>query len=167
MAAPAAEVKKVTLTTSDNADLTVEREVAERSILIKNLLEDIGDNGDAIPIPNVNEAVMKKVLEWCEQHRKDPPASQDDDADSRKKSTDIDEWDQKFMQVDQEMLFEIILAANYLDIKALLDVGCKTVANMIKGKSPDEIRKTFNIQNDFTPEEEDQIRRENEWAEDR
>ena len=88
------------------------------------------------------------------------------------------------MQVDQEMLFEIILvsglqratqasqadfastqASNYLDIKALLDVGCKTVANMIKGKSPEEIRKTFNIQNDFTPEEEDQIRRENEWAE--
>jgi len=58
-----------------------------------------------------------------------------------------------------------IQAANYLDIKALLDVGCKTVANMIKGKSPEEIRKTFNIQNDFTPEEEDQIRRENEWAE--
>lgn len=36
---------------------------------------------------------------------------------------------------------------------------------MIKGKSPEEIRKTFNIQNDFTPEEEEQIRRENEWAE--
>ena len=52
---------------------------------------------------------MKKVLEWCEHHRADPPASQDDDSDSRKKSTDIDEWDQKFMQVDQEMLFEIIL----------------------------------------------------------
>ncbi len=38
---------------------------------------------------------------------------------------------------------------------------------MIKGKSTDEIRKTFNITNDFTPEEEEQIRRENEWAEDR
>jgi Skp1 family, dimerisation domain len=35
---------------------------------------------------------------------------------------------------------------------------------MIKGKSPEEIRRTFNIKNDFTPEEEDQIRRENEWA---
>ncbi|KAJ4337625.1 hypothetical protein N0V87_004581 [Didymella glomerata] len=160
--------QKIKITTSDSIDMEVDRQVAERSILIKNLLEDLGgDNEESIPIPNVNEAVMKKVLEWCGHHRNDPPASQDDDSDSRKKSTDIDEWDQKFMQVDQEMLFEIILAANYLDIKALLDVGCKTVANMIKGKSPDEIRKTFNIQNDFTPEEEEQIRRENEWAEDR
>jgi S-phase kinase-associated protein 1 len=54
MSTAAAEApKKVTLTTSDNADISVERDVAERSILIKNLLEDIGDNGDAIPIPNV------------------------------------------------------------------------------------------------------------------
>ena len=65
-------------------------------------------------------------------------------------------------QVDQVTLFELILAANYLDIKGLLDVSCKTVANMIKGKSPEEIRKTFNIKNDFTPEEEEQVRRENE-----
>ena len=49
-------------------------------------------------------------------------------------------------------------AANYLDIKGLLDVTCKTVANMIKGKSPEEIRKTFNIKNDFTEEEEAQVR---------
>ena len=28
------------------------------------------------------------------------------------------------------------------------------VANMIKGKNPDEIRKLFNIVNEFTPEEE-------------
>ncbi|ODQ74273.1 hypothetical protein LIPSTDRAFT_69849, partial [Lipomyces starkeyi NRRL Y-11557] len=130
------------------------------------MIEDVGDASTEIPIPNVTANVLKKVLEWCEHHKGDPIAANEDDTDARKKSTDIDEWDQKFMQVDQEMLFEIILAANYLDIKALLEVGCKTVANMIKGKTPEEIRRTFNIQNDFTPEEEAQIRRENEWAED-
>lgn len=162
--------QQVKLQSNDQAILTVDRVVAERSMLIRNLIEDLGDDAVAtqpIPIPNVNEAVLRKVVEWCEHHRNDPQQSGEDDNDNRKKTTDIEEWDQKFMQVDQEMLFEIILASNYLDIKALLDVGCKTVANMIKGKSPDEIRKTFNITNDFTPEEEEQIRRENEWAEDR
>ena len=112
-----------------------EREVAERSILIKNMMEDIGDQtiGEAIPIPNVrrfcvdpissydtdigwqvNEAVLNKVIEWCTHHRADPPAVNDDDSDSRKKTTDIDEWDQKFMQVDQEMLFEIILVSKHI-----------------------------------------------------
>lgn len=160
---------KITLLSNDGVAVEVERIVAERSMLIKNMMEDLGDAAISteVPIPNVNESVLKKVIEWCEHHKNDPQAAADDDSDSRKKTTDIEEWDQKFMQVDQEMLFEIILASNYLDIKPLLDVGCKTVANMIKGKSPEEIRKTFNITNDFTPEEEEQIRRENEWAEDR
>ena len=57
----------------------------------------------------VNDAVLSKVLEWCEQHKNDPVPLTEEDTDTRKKSTDIDEWDQKFMQVDQEMLFEIIL----------------------------------------------------------
>lgn len=60
----------------------------------------------------VNDQVLKKVIEWCTHHRNDPPSAADEDADSRKKSTDIEEWDQKFMQVDQEMLFEIILVRN-------------------------------------------------------
>ena len=30
---------------------------------------------------------------------------------------------------------------------------------MIKGKSPEEIRSTFNIDNDFTPEEESRVLR--------
>ncbi len=40
---------------------------------------------------------------------------------------------------------------------------CKTVANMIKGKTPEEIRKTFNIKNDFTPAEEEQARLRTEF----
>ncbi|CDH61536.1 s-phase kinase-associated protein 1a-likeprotein [Lichtheimia corymbifera JMRC:FSU:9682] len=155
----------VKLISSDNEDFTVDKAVAERSVLIKNMLEDVGDSDAPIPLPNVNAKILRKVIEWCDHHRNDPIVAQQDEQDRR--NTDIDEWDQKYMEVDQETLFDVILAANYLDIKPLLDVGCKTVANMIKGKSAEEIRRTFNITNDFTPEEEAQIRKENEWAEDR
>jgi len=49
-------------------------------------------------------------------------------------------------------------------VKPLLDLCCMTVANLIKGKTPEEIRRTFGIKNDFTPEEEEEVKRENQWA---
>lgn len=60
--------------------------------------------------------------------------------------------------------FFLVQAANYLNIKGLLDLTCQTVADMIKGKTPEQIREKFNIKNDFTPEEEEEIKRENQWA---
>ena len=45
-------------------------------------------------------------------------------------------------------------AANYLDIKGLLDVTCKTVANNIKGKTLGEIQRMFNINSDCTSQEQ-------------
>ena len=39
-------------------------------------------------------------------------------------------------------------AANYLGIKTLLAVGCKTIANMVRGKSSSEVREMFNISHD-------------------
>ena len=72
-------------------------------------------------------------MEYCDHHRKDPLPSSDESADdSRKRTTDINEWDQKFIQVDQEMLFEIILAANYLDIKPLLWVHKVLIYSLTK-----------------------------------
>lgn len=49
--------EKIKLQASDGEVFDVEREVAERSILIKNLLADIPDastSGEAIPIMNVS-----------------------------------------------------------------------------------------------------------------
>lgn len=54
MSATTETAKVINLTTSDNQPMKVDRKVAERSILIKNLLEDLGDSADEpIPIPNV------------------------------------------------------------------------------------------------------------------
>lgn len=57
-------------------------------------------------------------------------------------------------------MFELIKAANYLEIPNLVDVACKTVANMIKGKSPEQIRETFHIKDGFSADEQEQINKE-------
>eukprot|EP00128_Syssomonas_multiformis_P016420 Colp12_sorted_trinity150504_noHs@21362 len=68
---------------------------------------------------------------------------------------------------DQEIVFEALSLASSLSLNEPI-IGTLTcwVALQIKGRTPEEIRARFNITNDFTPEEEEQVRRENEWAED-
>ena len=159
----------IKLQSSDDEIFEVDVEVARMSVTLRTMLDDLGieeDDGEPIPVQNVNSSILRKVIQWCTYHKNDPPTPDDDD-NREKRTDDISSWDADFLKVDQGTLFEIILAANYLDIKGLLDVTCKTVANMIRGKTPEEIRKTFNIKNDFTPQEEEQIRRENEWCEEK
>jgi S-phase kinase-associated protein 1 len=150
---------------NDGEFIEVPKEVACMSVTIKNLIDDLGANDVPIPLHNVTKKILDKVIQYCQHHTDHPTPKTEGDDD--KKSDDILPWDKEFCEVDQNTLFELILAANYLDIKPLLDLTCKTVANMLRGKSPEEIRKLFNIKNDFTPEEEERIRRENEWIEER
>ena len=161
---------QIKLQSCDGQSFPVDVEIAKKSVTIKTMLEDLGieEEGDdnQVPLPNVDAPILQKVIDWATQHRDDPPPPEENE-NTQKKPVDISEWDQDFLNVDQGILFELILAANYLDIKGLLDVTCKSVANMIKGKSPDQIRQHFNIKNDFTPEEEEQVRKENEWSQDK
>ncbi|KDO39533.1 hypothetical protein CISIN_1g037688mg, partial [Citrus sinensis] len=57
-------------------------------------------------------------------------------------------------------LKEMLLVANYLNIKEMLDYLTKTLANRIKNKSVEYIRKFFGIQTNFMPEEEEATRKE-------
>lgn len=163
------EIKIVKLQSSDGRDFEVQSKLAEMSMTVKNMISDIPPEEVAsspIPLPNVSGKILEKIIEYCKYHYDNPTPPTDEKKDERR-TDDIIPWDQDFCKVDQATLFELILAANYLDIKPLLDLTCKTIANMIKGKTPEEIRKTFNIKNDFTPEDEEQVRKENEWCEER
>ena len=45
----------------------------------------------------------------------------------------------------------------------MLNLTCKAVAEMIKGKTPDEIKAIFGIESDFTEEEKAAVLAEHEW----
>lgn len=102
--------QKIKLQSSDGDVFDVEVEIAKQSVTIKTMLEDLGmDNeDDVIPLPNVNSAILKKVISWATYH-KDDPAPPEDDENREKNLTDISTWDQDFLKVDQGTLFELIL----------------------------------------------------------
>ncbi|XP_013202520.1 S-phase kinase-associated protein 1-like [Microtus ochrogaster] len=105
----------IKLQSSDGEIFEVDVEIAKQSVTIKTMLEDLGmdDEGDddPVPLPNVNAAILKKVIQWCTHHKDDPPPPEDDE-NKEKRTDDIPVWDQEFLKVDQGTLFELILAAN-------------------------------------------------------
>mmetsp|Transcript_15739 Transcript_15739/g.17771 ORF Transcript_15739/g.17771 Transcript_15739/m.17771 type:complete len:168 (-) Transcript_15739:352-855(-) len=153
------------LVSQEKEKFPVSKEVAEMSNLVKEMTEDEEDEDSDIPLPNVSSRVLKKVIEFCQHHEKEKMPEIEKPLKSSNMAEVVSDWDAKFVEVEQELLFQLILAANYMDIKSLLDLSCAKVASMIKGKTPEEIRKTFNITNDFTPEEECTVREENKWSE--
>ncbi|KAL6524848.1 SCF ubiquitin ligase complex protein SKP1b [Orobanche minor] len=155
--------KKITLRSFDGEVFEVDEAVAVESQTIKHMIEDDCAHS-VIPLPNVTGKILSKVIEYCKRHVDAASAAATKADEKLTPDEDLKAFDADFVKVDQGTLFDLILAANFLDIKSLLDLTCQTVADMIKGKTPEEIRKTFNIKNDFTPEEEEEVRRENQWA---
>ncbi|CAN8304672.1 unnamed protein product [Cochlearia groenlandica] len=191
--------KKIILKSSDEQSFEVDETVARESQTIKHMIED-QCTGDCIPLPKVTSHTLAKVIEYCKKHVE---AYAEDKAviSGNKEDEDLKNWDKEFVNVDQPTLFDILLAANYMNISGLLDLTCKTVADMMRGKTPQQIRecwnkleaqailkrlglrdifrsylnislwsypsrirKHFNIKNDYTPDEEAEVRRENQWA---
>lgn len=148
--------KMIILKSSDGETFEVEETVALQSQTIRHMVED--DCADSvIPLPNVTGTILSMVVEYCKKHVEAAAAAAGAD-------NDVKNWDRDFVKVDQETLFDLLLAANYLNIKDLLELTCQATADMIKDKSPEEVRRIFHINNDFTPQEEQEIRRENQWA---
>ncbi|KAK2363582.1 SKP1 protein 1A [Trifolium repens] len=150
---------KFTLQSYDGETFEVDEAVALKSQTIKYLIED-GCANNTIPIPNVTGKILAMIIEYCKKHVEAEAAS----SDEKPSEDDLKAWDADFVKIDSTTLFELVIAANYLNINNLLNLTCNTIGEMIKGKTSEEIRQTFNIVNDFSPEEEEEIRRENQWA---
>lgn len=69
------------------------------------------DEEEVVPLPNVNSAILKKVIQWATYHKDDPPPPEDDE-NKEKRTDDISSWDADFLKVDQGTLFELILVSD-------------------------------------------------------
>lgn len=140
---------------------------------VYTMIQDLGmNNGEAlesikstpIPLPEVGSDSLRKLLEWCEYHKDDPIIT--DDPEKSKLPENIPEWDAEYLNIDSKEILALVHATNYLQVSGLFSLLVVKVANMVKKKSPEQVRDMFNITNDFTPEEEKQIQKENAWCKD-
>ena len=112
-------------------------------------------------LPNYNETVelnnkscsyiiLKNIIYFLKHHD-----------DFIKNNTDPDyiiRWNNRFFDLPDSTLFQIIEASCFLDIDSLFELSCNEIANIIKKCiKPKDVRKRFNIKDDITPEEQQEI----------
>ncbi|OIT28919.1 skp1-like protein 1b [Nicotiana attenuata] len=134
----------------------------------------VEDDYSIIPLLNVNTRTLTKIIEYMKKHADAKMNLSEEDIKNFEKMDlnekviknleDIKNFDKEFVNTNSKNLFEVVFAANYLNIKGLFEFLCQTIADRIKNKSVKAVRKIFNVTNDFTEEEEAKVYEENKWA---
>ncbi|KAF5477318.1 hypothetical protein F2P56_003967 [Juglans regia] len=165
-----ASTETIELITEDGGVFDVDKPVAMEFLILKSFYEDEDRVFDktSIRLPNVKQLELSKVIEYCtralEFGAKSAAAAGDKDAE-RMVRQEREGFEAEFVdKLSNEMLKELILAVNFLHVKEMLDFLIRSVANRIRNRSVAYVRQFFDIENDFTPQEEDQIHQENAWA---
>ncbi|XP_006658838.1 SKP1-like protein 11 [Oryza brachyantha] len=145
--------RMIHLKSNDGRPYDVSEAAARMSKFIAKMIDD-NCADPYIPLYNVDYKTLALLMRYCDKHTAD---TADEEG--------LKAWDKDFINgLDKDSIFKVIMASNYLYIDVLLDLACKKIADMIRGKTPEEIREAFNIRNDLTEEEEKEIRQEHAWA---
>uniref|UniRef100_A0A6C0EF74 SKP1 component dimerisation domain-containing protein n=1 Tax=viral metagenome TaxID=1070528 RepID=A0A6C0EF74_9ZZZZ len=160
------ETKVLQIKSSSGLNHSIKYVHAKMSGTIANMLDDIDSTDITIPINNVSDIILKKVIIFCNEKYPNSDIDPTEEQQLEMRTKPLSDFDLEFTRVPLKELFEMILAANFLDLKPMLDVCCKAVAEIIKGKTPNEIKKAFGVEGEFTQEEKEQVLRDNPWLED-
>jgi len=147
------------LVSSDKQQFELDRKSAKLCKFIQVILQG-DENAKIIDTPQVIGDILKVVVEYLKQHAGAEP----DPLPMPVRSTQMKdvtpfpwdgEWIDKFTPAD---VFEIILAANYLDVKSLLHLGCAKIATEIKKLPREEINKIIAEEEKYRKEQEKKSR---------
>ena len=118
-------------------------EAANGSEVIKNLIKDFP--GEEINFENIPDDILTKIIEYLEHHKSIPPKKIPMPLPKKDFKECVDQWDYEFINIELEKIFEIMMAANYMHIQSLLDLTSAKIADVIRGKSPEEINRMFKL----------------------
>jgi len=127
----------------DKKEFDVERKHAFISTLIKTSL-DTDPSATEVPIPGVASNILVEVIAYMNHHKGvEPPIIEKPLRSKVMKDVCKDPYDADFIDrigENRQSLYDLILAANYMDIKSLLHLGCAKVASLIKGQPLEKIK---------------------------
>jgi S-phase kinase-associated protein 1 len=144
--------------TNDNCIIIIEKNIADMSLLFKKMCEDIIDDSsldigclddDNIPKMPISRDVFCKIIEFMEYHYKIPMEQIQKPLISNDfYKCGISKWDVEYIDVNNDVLFNLASASEFLNIQDLTELICAKIASMLKDKNIEEIQRSLKIDDD-------------------
>jgi len=143
--------------------------------VLKDLLgedpeQQVYTHDNAIPLSTIDSETFSVIKSFCIYHEMtETMATIPMPLTHQQMSQYVNPW---YTQMSEELnrqpnlLFKVITAANFLNILPLLALSCATLAMGMMNKNAEEIRRVYNIVDDLTEQEKEEIRSENQWIND-
>ena len=103
------------LQSSDGVIFSVDQATVEKMVTIQTMIDhedEDSDSDEVIPVPTVKAEVLEKIIQWT---------------GSSEQEKETENWSQQYFNFELEKMFEIIIAADYLEVKNLLNESCRNV----------------------------------------
>jgi len=134
---------EIKLVAKDQTAVSVEKKYAFVSNLIKTSVEQ-DPTASELPLQGVAGDILKLLVEYMNHHKGTEAEIVEKPLRAKEmKAVCKDAWDANFIDTvgeNRQQLYDLILAANYMDIKSLLHLGCAKVASLIKGQPLEKIK---------------------------
>ena len=142
--------------------------LSKKSSDLSEMLKRMKEIPEEAQIPiDTDSNTFEKIKEYLEHFNGNYSPEIQKPLKSTEMKNNTDEWSAQF--VDKLTIKELanLISASYLiQINSLLNLCCAKLVSLCKGKSEEEIFKTFGVpENYFTPEKKEQIKENNKWIE--
>ena len=155
--------KTIKVKSNDNVVVELSSKAAAKSGLLKGIIEDYPEDSE-FPLTSVDGKTLEKVKEYLTHYQDENPNKIEKPLKSNKFEECANEWDLKFIGDNNDTVLALILAANFMDIKPLLELAAAKVACIIRGTTTESIRKDFGI-TDLNDQEKKQIETDKKYLE--
>ena len=154
----------IKLKANDGKEIEISKKAASKSRILKGILEDYTDDTE-IPLNKVNGPILEKVKDYLVHYQDEEPPKIEVPLKSINFKECVSEWDYNFLGEDIEVIFGLLNASNYMDIKPLFELASAKLGSKIKGMTSETVKNDFGI-GELTKEEQEQVLIDKQYLED-
>ena len=139
------ENEEIQISSCEGNIYKISKKAAMRSGIIKGMIEDFPDD-ISFPMKSIKGNILEKIKEYLMHYKDEEPQKIEIPLKSNNFSECIDNWDFNFLGNDIDIIFDLLEAANYMDIKPLHELVSAYLGSNIRGINSNSILKDFEIE---------------------